>query len=139
MNETFANLNVCSLAPEQHQRTCGYWYTVTTSWGGPHKAFATERGLYRWLEERGLELSEPLPPRGTFGYQPLKGAYRRRSFMDANEFEHLDGVFTKVLDNAQYTLGILTKEDGVVTVNYLNCNVKTRQVFDYTASREEMS
>ena len=107
MHGKFTNLKLCCLAPEQHARTCNYWYTITSGWGTPHTAFETERGLRRWLRERGLEI---------------------------------DGELTKVLDNAEYTLGILTRNDeGNVVVNHLNCNVRTRQAFEYFAARKEMS
>jgi hypothetical protein len=60
--------------------------------------------------------------------------------MDCNAFEDLDGELTKVLDNAEYTLGILTRNDkGNVVVNHLNCNIHTRQTFEYFAARKEMS
>lgn len=137
MNGTFKNLQVCSLSPEQHQRTCGYWYTVTDG-SMAHTAFATERGLLRWLEERGLDLTEPLPERGTFSWQKIKGSYKQVSTMDCNAFEQLEGKHIKVLDNAQYTLGIVTEEDGMKVVNHLNCNVKTRPVYDYWACHSEL-
>lgn len=138
MNGTLNNLHLCSLTPEQHQRTCNYWYTVTIGTMA-YTAFETERGLYRWMRERGIELTEPLPARGTFSYQQLAGAFVSNMMMDANAFEELKGEYTKVLSNGEYTLGILTKdEDGHVVVNYLNPNVKTRQVWPYWDAAKEM-
>lgn len=140
MHGQFTNLKLCCLAPEQHARTCNYWYTITTGWGTPHTAFETERGLHRWLRERGLEIDGDLPQRGTFAAFSIHGTYEQCSTFDCNAFEALEGEPTKVLDNAEYTLGILTRNGaGNVVVNHLNCNIHTRQTFEYFAARKEMS
>ena len=36
---------------------------------GPHTAFTSERGFRQWMEERGLDIAEPLTPRVVFDYR----------------------------------------------------------------------
>lgn len=50
--QTYDKLTVISLTPEQHARTCNYWYVV---------AFTHKHHLMMWLEDRGLTLTQPLP------------------------------------------------------------------------------
>ena len=138
--ELFQKLTLCCLSPEQNQRTCNYWYTVTTNVATPHTAFNTEAGLRKWLDERGLSLKAELPKRGTWALFNIDGAYYKNCMMDEEGFWAIvqtDVPRIKVLDNAEFTMGALTKgEDGLVTVNYLNCNIRNRLVFDYQESRE---
>ena len=147
MINTYGNLYVCALNAEQHARTCGYWYTVTTGYATPHTAFATRQGLARWLEERGLtcEIPTAVQPedygKGLTNYAVIVGTYRRHSHMSYDEFYALP-VFirTKVLDNGDYTLGIITNdEDGVRTVHHMNCNCHDRIEYEYATARKEMS
>ena len=37
---------------------------------------------------------------------------------------------TAAMSNGQYTLALITEDNGVRTVHTLNCNVKTRLIFD---------
>jgi len=138
-NRHVKNLSLACLTPEQHAQTCGYWYCVQTdcmSW----TAFATVEGLNRWLEERGLTLSEPLPPAKTHQWQTIIGEYIEASHMSYDEFYALEGKRTKVLSNAAYTMGIITtNEEGLKVVNFLNCNCKDRTVYEYFESRKEMN
>jgi len=131
----YNKLTFISITPEQHARTCGYWYLVRQN-HGPYKAFATLGAFYRWAEERGLSVdADKIPVRGEFSYQPIVGEFREERYMDSNAFEAIQGSETRQLDNAAYTLGkITTDADGVRTVHYLNCNVRTRPVFDYWES-----
>jgi hypothetical protein len=139
MTRTFDNLRVCSLNPEQHERTCGYWYTVTSG-AMAHTAFATRAGLDRWLEERGLELASDLPAQGEFGVSAIVGKYHERSHLDVDEFNAVRPVLaTAVLSNGEYTLALIENIVGTRTVHYLNPNVKDRLVFDYKQTRELMS
>lgn len=138
-NRRVKNLSLSCLTPEQHAQTCGYWYCVQTdcmAW----TAFATVEGLNRWLDERGLSLSEPLPPAKTHQWQPIIGEYIENSHMSYDEFYALKGPRTKVLSNANYTMGIITTdENGIKVVNYLNCNCKDRTVYEYFSSHKEMN
>lgn len=130
---TYNKLTFISITPEQHARTCGYWYLVQNN-HAPYKAFATLAAFYRWADERELSI-DTVPTHGVYSYQPITGQFREACYMDANALEAIQGVETRQLDNAAYTLGkITTDADGVRTVHYLNCNVKTRPVFDYWQS-----
>jgi hypothetical protein len=129
-----------SLTEEQHEKTCGYWYTVTSG-AMAHTAFATRAGLDRWMWERGLTLDTDLPEQGEFGTSRINGTYRSCSHLDPAEFEMVRPVLaTAELSNGDYTLGLVSEDDdGVRTVHYLNPNVKTRLVFDYRRTRETVS
>jgi hypothetical protein len=157
--EHHKNLHLCQLTPEQNQRTCNYWYTVTVDGFRAHTAFNAEAGLLKWLNERGLSLSNPLLPRGEHAVQAINGSYQTCVMMDKQEFDALmtptlqdksrgssgQGASSasvapkqiRVLSNAQYTAGILTQSpEGQVVVNYLNPNVRDRVVYDYAESAE---
>lgn len=141
MIRTHSGLHVTSLNEEQHERTCGYWYTVTVG-AMAHTAFATRDGLMRWLTERGLTLKFGLPATKTFGSSPVVGTYHERSYLDdADEFGLLRPVLaTAVMSNGDYTLGLITEDaEGVRTVHSLNPNVKSRYVFEHRRTREIMS
>lgn len=118
------------LDPEWHERTCGYWYTVTSG-AQSHTAFATAEELMQWLNERGLRLTDSLPEEcGTYKAIRVEGTYKRASYMDVETFEAIVPLLTVAeMSNAQYTLGKVTEEQGVRTVHYLNPNVKERIVF----------
>jgi len=138
-NSRVKRLSLVCLTPDMHEKTCGYWYCVMSE-GMSWTAFATVEGLNRWLDERGLTLSEPLPPAKTHQYQGIIGEYIEASHMSYDEFYALKGTRTKVLSNAAYTMGIITTdEQGIKVVNYLNCNCKDRTVYEYFASRKEMN
>ena len=131
----FDRLHLCGLSPEQHARTCGYWYTVTEG-STAHTAFATERGLRLWLDQLGLSIAAPLPERGVWSSQPIIGTYSRASHMNVAEFRALPGAFVFVLDNGDYTEGcVTTATDGRRTLHHLNCNVSEREVYDHQLTR----
>ncbi len=129
------NLDVICITPEQHEKTCGYWYLVQQN-STSHTAFKTIKGLYRWILLRGLTLAEPIPKnRGDYKVIKIGGSY-----YDNMTFDELPaGIETKQLDNANYTRATITKHDGLSVVNFHNCNVKNRVVFDYFKTDEEMS
>jgi hypothetical protein len=140
---TYNRLFAASLTAEQHERTCGYWFTVTSGYATAHTAFATRAGLDRWLAERGLTLASDLPEAGTSGFTPVEGEYRTASHgeflsddpadaMGPGDFYSLRPVLvTAELSNGDYTLALITEEDGVRVVNTLNPNVRSRLVFDH--------
>lgn len=141
MTPSVTNLRATALTAEQHERTCGYWYTVTSG-AMAHTAFVTRAGLDRWLWERNLRLHDELPKQGEWGSTAIVGTYRQRSYLyDADEFETVRPVLTTAtLSNGDYTLGLIDEDaDGVRTVHYLNPNVKSRVVFEYRRTRELMS
>lgn len=137
----YSSLHATALTPEMHERTCGYWYTVTNG-AMAHTAFATRAGLDRWLRERNLKLAVELPSEhGLWGTTRIVGGYRERSHMIEAEFYAVDPVvITPVLSNGDYTLGLIDEDaNGLRTVHHLNPNVRTRLVFDYKRTREQMT
>lgn len=144
--QVHGNLWAASLTQESHERTCGYWFTVTSG-AIAHTAFATRAGLDRWLSERGLSLENDLPAAGTFGSTRIAGEYRTEShgeFVSEDSFEMGEGDWSLVdpilatadLSNGDYTMALITEEDGVRTVHTLNPNVKTRVVYDRKTTAE---
>jgi hypothetical protein len=139
--QTFDKLFATSLTPEQHERTCGYWFTVTNG-AVAHTAFATRAGLDRWMTERGLTLENELPEAGTWGTTRVLYGYRSALHgeslsddladgMGPGDFYSLQPVMaTAAMSNGAYTLAFITEEDGIRTVHTLNCNVRSRVVFD---------
>lgn len=139
----YDKLYATSLDPEQHERTCGYWFTVTNG-ATAHTAFATRAGLDRWMSERGLSLENDLPEAGTWGTTRVLGTYRTESHgefspTEDNPYRMVEGdnwdslqpiMSTATLSNGDYTLALITEETGVRTVHTLNPNVKTRVVYD---------
>lgn len=135
---SYSNLSVCVLTEEQHERTCNYWFTVTDH-ATPHTAFTTKRGFMRWLNERGLSLSQPLTDPGTWSYQKIIGSYNTVSHMSTDEFEALTPIIvTRTPSNGDYVVAKITEENGVRTVHTLNPNVK-RKVYNYFTSKKMMS
>jgi hypothetical protein len=143
--QTYDKLYAYSLTPEQHERTCGYWFTVTNG-AIAHTAFASRAGLDRWLAERSLSLENELPGAGTSGSARIVGGYRKAMHgdrrgddlaagMGPGDFYSLHPVLmTVVRSNGDYTLALVTEEeeDGIRTVHTLNPNVVARPVFDRT-------
>lgn len=139
MKQLYKDLSVCSVTPEYHARTCGYWYIVQTFGATPHTAFAERAHLDNWLNERGLTLKDELPhTKGEHGYTKILGEYTRESHMSYDEFYNLapQAIETKILDNADYTLGLITTDEtGHKTIHHLNCNLKYRPVYPYAETR----
>ena len=157
MIQTYGDLHLTSLDPEQHAKTCGYWYVVRTV-HFPHTAFRTRTGLERWITERSLALSQPLPGYGTWSLQTLIGTYRIDMMLDREDLaEHdfnADGaaglaaprtlvawhaltpiLTTRDVSNGSYTEAKITLDgDGIRTVHILNPNVRSRVVYDYIES-----
>jgi len=123
------SLSLSTLTQEQHEKTCGYWYIVQDM-HGPHTAFRTREALMRWLSDRGLSLTRPLPGRGEHSFQYIAGNYARRYVGDMNQIEAQIEDRILVLDNAEYTVGYITHEDGLHVVNIVGPG-NSRMVFDY--------
>lgn len=138
MVTTYDRLHVCRLTPEQHARTCGYWYTVQSRCTA-HTAFATRAGLDRWLSERGLTLTNELPAEGD--WCEIIGSYRTDSHLcHASALDLFTGLRTRTLSNGDYVEAVITTdEDGLRTVHTLNPNVRNRFTFDYRESETLMS
>lgn len=149
----YANLWVTALTTEQHERTCNYWYTVTSG-STAHTAFTTERGLMRWLEERGLILEGALPgARGEFASLRVTGEYfhvlhGEFSPTEDNPYRMIAGdewhaiepvVITAAMSNGEYTLALISEVDGIRTVHTLNVNVKDRITAHWSGMHPLMS
>lgn len=131
---THDRLMVHHLTEERHKQTCGYWFTVTCG-SSAHVAFATRGQLDNWLSERGLVIDGDISCNGTSSH--ITGQYRDTSHMNPTALDHLDGIETRQLSNAQYTRAIVTTDpDGIRNVHYLNVNIRSRIVYDYTESRQ---
>lgn len=143
--QSHGQLQATSLTPEQHERTCGYWFTVTSG-AMAHTAFETRAGLDRWLDERGLSLADDLPEAGTFATTRIIGEYRTESHGEFLSDDYRDGMgegdfyslcpiaAATTLSNGRYTLALITEDsDGVRTIHTLNPNVRTRVEFDNKA------
>jgi hypothetical protein len=145
--QSFDKLFVTSLTQEQHERTCGYWFTVTNG-SVAHTAFATRAELDRWMAERGLALENELADAGTwsttrilYGYHAIShGEFLSddpRDGMGPGEFYSLRPVLlTMAQSNARYTLAQVTESAGVRTVHTLNPNVRDRPEFDRAAAAD---
>lgn len=135
---TYTGMWLCALTPEGRERTCSYWYTVTTFGMTPHTAFRTKAALLRWLELTGLSVEGEIPEHGVHGCFRINGEYREEMHMhDAASFYSLQGVITRAMSNGDYVDGIVTTDgDGLRTIHTLNPNVKNRRVYDHRESRE---
>jgi hypothetical protein len=155
--QSYRQLYAASLTPDFHEQTCGYWFTVTCG-AVAHTAFATRAGLDRWLAERGLALEHDIPDYSDPDVVPSRDNWREGFTRITSEYRTvMHGEFspaeddpyrmtegdwpppnpvlaTAVMSNGQYTLALITEEDGVRTVHTLNPNVKTRVVFDRRAT-----
>ena len=152
--EVHDNLSLVTLDAEFHRRTCGYWYLIRRS-AQAHTAFAKREHLLAWLAERGLELTEDLPPHGTHSFQRLQGKYAtachrtydpvlkladdtrwERRYDDPKERNPDElPIITRTCSNGSYTLAVITESAGMRVVNYLNPNCKYRPEYDYTESK----
>lgn len=130
---THTRLHLCQLTPEQHSRTCNYWFTVTTSQALPHIAFTTREELEDWLTICGLALPLPLSPHGEHAVQHIQGTYRTAHFLSYDAFYALNAIaHRKVWSNGQRTLAIVTEdESGIRSINTLNPNMKYRIEYDF--------
>lgn len=129
---------LCALDQEQHERTCGYWYTLTSR-STPHTAFRTKAQALRWLEDRGLTLDGDLPAeRGTHTVLRVNGAYRKTSHSTYEAVRDMPGKPVLVLDNARYTIGkAVADETGLVTVHFTNCNAERPEIYYEIARKAE--
>ncbi|UBV20340.1 MULTISPECIES: hypothetical protein [Mycolicibacterium] len=122
--QEFDRLWATSLTPEMHERTVGYWFTVTNA-AVAHTAFRTRDELDQWLTERGLTLASPLPQAGEGGDSQIIGSYRRSLDRDQDRFESLEPILvTTAWDNGERVPAKITEADGVRTVHVMNVNYR---------------
>lgn len=137
--QEYGNLYAASLTREAHERTCGYWYTVTNG-AVAHTAFGTRAELDTWLSERGLTLGighlwasgrrieSRLADAGIGSHVPIVGSYRKSMDRDAARFDAIQPILvTKQMDNGELTLAKVTEDSaGVRTVHFMNVNYRER-------------
>ena len=124
----YGNMHATALTREMHERTCGYWYTITDG-AMAHTAFRTRDELACWLAERGLSLGTPLPDTtGAYGTTAVVGSYRTLVDRDTARFEALNPILiTKVWDNGERTLAKVSEDaEGIRTVHLMNVNYRER-------------
>jgi hypothetical protein len=132
--QTHSRLSLARFDETMRERHGNYWCAVESECRA-HTAFRTPGSAMRWLEERGLTLSEPVPEEGPYSYQRLIGSYREALHCSYDVFYSLDGTRTRAVSNGSYTMAIITNdEDGLRTVHTLNCNLADRPVYDYAES-----
>jgi len=135
MNIKYDSLSLCTLTPEQNRSTCDYWFLVHNN-NTSHTAFNQRTSLLIWLEERGLELTGPLPEHATHSVQKIKGNYSQKSHMSYDEFYGLPAISeSRTLSNGDYVLSRITDDGEGRTVHTLNPNCKHRKVYNYQESR----
>ena len=130
------SLSLSTLTQEQHERTCGYWYVVQDMMG-PHTAFRTREALMRWLLDRGLSLTKPLPSHGEHSFQYIDGNYAKRYVGDISKIDGRIEDQILILDNAKYTIGYITHEEGLRVVN-ITSSGNSRTVFDYRLAQSHV-
>ena len=132
--QTHSSLSFARFDRTMRERHGNYWCVVESECRA-HTAFRTPGGAMRWMQERGLALSEPVPEEGPYSYQRLIGSYREALHCSYDVFYSLVGTRTREMSNGSYTMAIITNdEDGLRTVHTLNCNCADRPVYDYAES-----
>ena len=130
-----SNLTLITITPEQHAKTCNYWYLIRQA-GISFTAFTTRSALLNWVKLRNLTLTAELPEEGVHSVQEINGSYNTESHMGTHQFNALPAIYeSKGLSNGSYTLFKFTEEDGVITEHHLNPNCKDRPIYDYHQTR----
>ena len=121
MPEHNIDLHLACLTPEQKEKTCGYWYTVTSN-GMAHTAFRTKAALFSWLHALDLHILDDVPVTlGEHAWMKIHGQYRREWGGDTPEaFQALPGVPVCVLSNG-----------GVRVIYVPNPNCKWRDTHNH--------
>jgi len=132
ITNSFDNLWLASLTPEQHARTCDYWYVMTHN-HGPFTAFRTRAALDAFLDLHDLRLEGTLPDKqGEHASMRVTGAVRHACHSHPEEMP--TGREVLHLSNGQYTRGVVVEMPDGPVLHYLNCNA-TRPVYDHTTAR----
>lgn len=126
-------LTLICLSPEQHLRTCNYWYLLQSR-ATAYTAFRTREALEFFLDLHHLELTKPLPAdRGTHAFISVEGITRERMH-GTGETMPTDGRRILQMSNGDYTLGIVEEDAEGAIIHYIGPN-GSRIVFDPAMSR----
>jgi len=136
MIQQYNNLTLITLDEKGHGKTCNYWYLIQEGHSS-YTAFTYRASLERWLHDRGLKLSEPLPEHGVHSYQKISGGFNESMHMSYDDFYNLNTFMeSKAMSNGDWTLSRLTADEtGRVTVHTLNPNCRHRPQFDHKETR----
>lgn len=136
-SEEHARLYVDKLSATEIAEGNGYSYVVTKD-TRVHAAFRTQTALSKWLDERNLHLEGDGSSAEESGSVRVLGAYRRIVHSSYDEFFSLPGTRIRVLDNSEFTLGILTQQGSTRSVHVLNCNLRFRPEYNFKESIDLM-
>ncbi|MGH8078495.1 MAG: hypothetical protein ACREPE_14390, partial [Lysobacter sp.] len=129
-SQTYDKLHLMTCDESMRARQCGYSYVVTSA-ATAHTAFHKQHQLVSWLAERGLTLTAELPEHGVSSEQSIAGRYCTAAFPSTIQFDRLEGVRTRTMDNSHWTAATITKDKGGIhTINSVNVNCRARQEFD---------
>jgi hypothetical protein len=123
--------------PEQRKQHMGYRYIIQTYGGTPHTAYRTKSGLRRFLSDTGLKIHRPFRK----GSGRLSGRYIRTMLMvSRKDFDSKYGQLRKshCLDNGDYVRCYIETGAAGNTIYLQNCNMKDREVLDYSYYRQEI-
>jgi hypothetical protein len=137
LTEEHTRMYVDRLSAAEMAEGNGYRYVVTKE-TRVHAAFRTQTALCKWLDERNLHLEEDAFSVEAGRSIRVLGAYQRTVHTSYDEFFSLPGTRIRVLDNSEFTLGILMQMGSTRSVHVLNCNLRHRPVFDFKESMDLM-
>ena len=129
----YDNLWLNCLTPEQHARTCDYWYTITQN-HGPFTAFRTRAALDFYLDLHGLAPRGEIPEeQGTHATMKIEGCVRETGHGSLDDMPR-EGRRVLHLSNGDYTTGILVVDAEGPVLHY-PMPMADRQVFDHRMAR----
>lgn len=134
--KTLDKLRLNCLTPKQREQTCSYWYTLVSN-SSPFTAFRTRAQLDRFFNLYELEPEGEIPAEyGTFATMAVRGIYREISHASLSDMP-TEGQRIFHLSNAQYTLGIVTRDADGPILNYVR-PAGERPIYHYAYARERI-
>jgi len=122
MMQKIDGLSLSQVPKDRADQTCGNYYYLVSKGAMSFTAFHTKYGFLRWLNARGLKLTQPLVPRGEKQHQRIDGHYYEASVPvdDFNAMVKEKGVPSFFeLQNADYLYAYReTATDGAVVITY---------------------
>lgn len=126
------SLWLCGLDQDMHEKTCGYWYTLTSYGGTPVTAFRTYAGLCRYFRHHKLALPDNVPAQGVYFSARIEGEAIDVMHLSTESFAAIDGRDTWRMNNGSYTPA---KIDSTGKVHYMNPNCK-QPILDWRIGEE---